>query len=458
MNRIAGRALVLWLLIGILLGGVGFFGYEYSVNAGDWVLHSGSPHVYEGGGQTISLGKVVDREGTFLLNLNDGRVYASDPMLRSATLHWLGDRSGNIRGTAVHTYAQKLAGFSLVNGLYGYGGGGGVAKLTISGKVQVAALAALGNYKGTIGVLNYKTGEIICAVSTPTFDPDAVPDLSQEAYGGVYWNRFTQAAYVPGSIFKLVTTAAALEKMNQAENRIFTCSARLKLNGGSVTCERAHGRQDLKAAIKNSCNCYYADLTTQLGGQVLTKAIAEFGVLDSVRFDGIVTAKGHYDVAQAAQVELAWSGIGQYTDLINPCAFLCFVGAVANGGIRVQPYVVSTVTVGKTVTYGAATVSNGRIMTEATAAMLREYMRNNVLESYGDENFPQGMTVCAKSGTGEVDGEKRSYAMFTGFVMDEKYPLAFIAAVEDAGYGKKVCMPMISQVLAVCKTVMDGKQ
>jgi len=114
--------------------------------------------------------------------------------------------------------------------------------------------------------------------------------------------------------------------------------------------------------------------------------------------------------------------------------------------------------VGKTVTYGAATVSNGRIMTEATAAMLREYMRNNVLESYGDENFPQGMTVCAKSGTGEVDGEKRSYAMFTGFVMDEKYPLAFIAAVEDAGYGKKVCMPMISQVLAVCKTVMDGKQ
>lgn len=456
MNRIAGRALCLWLLIALLLGGVGFFGYEYVTNGGTWVLHSGSPHVYEGGGQTISLGKVVDRSGAFLLDLNHGRVYASDPVVRASTLHWLGDRSGNIRGTAVHTYADKLAGFSLAGGLYGYGGGGGVARLTLSAPVQAAALAALGDYKGTIAVYNYKTGEFLCAVSAPTFDPDAVPDLSDAAYEAVYWNRFTQAAYVPGSIFKIVTTAAALEAMENVQQREFTCTGRLALQGGSVTCERAHGRQDLKAAMKNSCNCYYADLTVALGSDKLTSAVRKFGVLQQVSFDGITTSAGLYDVTDAAQVEFAWSGIGQYTDLINPCAFLCFVGAVANGGTGVRPYVVSAVRTGEKNTYAASTQSTQPIMNAGTAAALQNMMRNNVEKGYGDENFPEGMQVCAKSGTGEVGGMKKPYAMFTGFVMNEEYPLAFIAAVEDAGYGKQVCMPMISRVLAVCKTVLDG--
>lgn len=457
MNRIARRAWALWLLIGLLIGGIGFFGYEYRMHAGTWVLQSGSPHVYEGGGQTISLGKVVDRDGLFLLKLSQGRVYSADAQLRASTLHWLGDRSGNIRGTALHTYAEELTGFSLINGLYGYGGGGGVAELTLSSEVQKAALAAIGDYKGTIAVLNYETGEILCAVSTPTFDPDAVPDLTQDVYEGVYWNRFTQASYVPGSIFKMVTTAAALENTAGVENRLFTCTGKLRLKGGSVTCERAHGKQDLQAAMKNSCNCYYADLTAELGADYLTQAVARYTLLTPVTFDGITTAPGHFDVSGAAQVELAWSGIGQFTDLVNPCAFLCFVAAVANGGIRVQPHVVSTVTVDGKRTYEAQTVTQERILDAHTAATLRKMMRNNVANGYGDENFPTGMTVCAKSGTGEVDGEKKSYAMFTGFVSDAEYPLAFIACVEDAGYGKKVCMPMISRVLAVCKTVIDRK-
>lgn len=457
MNRIARRALALWLLIGILLGGVGFFGYEYVMHSGTWVLQSGSPHVYAGGGQTISLGTVVDRDGRFLLKLRDGRTYASDETLRSSMLHWLGDRSGNIRGTALQTYAEKLAGFSLINGLYGYGGGGGVAELTLSSQVQKAALAALGSYRGTIAVMNYETGEILCAVSAPTFDPDAVPDLTQDAYEGVYWNRFTQASYVPGSIFKVVTTAAALEGMDAVEQRMFTCTGKLRLKGGNVTCERAHGKQDLQAAMKNSCNCYYADLTVELGADYLTQAVSRYALLNPITFDGITTSQGNFDVSGAAQVELAWGGIGQYTDLVNPCAFLCFVAAVANGGVRVQPHVVSSVSVGGKPTYQAQITRQATMLDSKTAAVLRDMLRNNVANGYGDENFPAGMTVCAKSGTGEVDGAKKSYAMFTGFVMEEEYPLAFIACVEDAGYGKKICMPMISQVLAVCKSVLDGK-
>lgn len=93
-------------------------------------------------------------------------------------------------------------------------------------------------------------------------------------------------------------------------------------------------------------------------------------------------------------------------------------------------------------------------MSEDTAAILQEYMRNNVVNNYGADNFP-GLTVCAKSGTGQVSGQ-RPNAMFVGFVSDEQYPLAFIAAVENAGYGKQVCVPILSKVLSACRDVLDG--
>ena len=89
-------------------------------------------------------------------------------------------------------------------------------------------------------------------------------------------------------------------------------------------------------------------------------------------------------------------------------------------------------------------------------SLIQEYMRNNVISVYGSGNFP-GMTVCAKSGTSELGGEEISNAMFSGFVMDEEYPLAFIVVVENGGYGSGTCVPIISKVLSVCREVMDAE-
>ena len=452
MNRIAGRAWVLWLLVSLLLGGVGFFLYEYAVSSHKWVMHSANPHVYQGAAQTVACGKVTDRDGIFLLDLGNGRQYAHDSYLRAATLHWLGDRSGNIAAPSLSHYANELAGFTPVNGIYGYGGTGAHAKLTLSAPVQKTALEALGSYKGTVAVYNYRTGEILCAVSTPAFDPDHVPDFSMDTaglYEGVYLNRFTQSAYIPGSIFKIVTTAAALETLPDVRRQSFTCTGTFTIGGDKVTCERAHGTLTLKNAMARSCNCYYANLALQLGADTLEDRVEAYGVTKPVSFDGIVTARGNFSAAGQQRVELAWSAIGQHKDQINPCAFLTFVGAIANGGQGVKPYVMASV--GE---YQAQSQPMERIMSEDIAAILREYMRNNVVNNYGADNFP-GLTVCAKSGTGQVSG-KRPNAMFVGFVSDEQYPLAFIAAVENAGYGKQVCVPILSKVLSACRDVLDG--
>ena len=150
MNRIASRTAALLLFAAILIGGFGFFLVEYLTNADQWVISPGSPHVYNGG--NIGCGVVVDREGTLLLDMNDGRMYSDSSVLRQATVHWIGDRYGSINAAALPHYAAELAGFDMLNGVYSYGGSDGVAELTLSGSVQAAALEAMGEHKGTVAV------------------------------------------------------------------------------------------------------------------------------------------------------------------------------------------------------------------------------------------------------------------------------------------------------------------
>ena len=165
MNRVANRSSIALLLAVILLGGMCLFLAEYLLNAGDWVVFEGNPHVYNG--VNIGCGVITDRSGEVLLSATDSRSYAEDSALRKATIHWLGDRYGYISAPAVTHYAPDMAGFDLLNGLYGYSGTGGEAEMTISGEVQRAALEAMGKKKGTVAVYNYRTGEILCAVSNP---------------------------------------------------------------------------------------------------------------------------------------------------------------------------------------------------------------------------------------------------------------------------------------------------
>src|SRR5699024_10661410 len=121
-----------------------------------------------------------------------------------------------------------------------------------------------------------------------------------------------------------------------------------------------------------------------------------------------------------------------------------------------MPYLMEQVTNGGQVTYQAKTQCSDRIMSEETAATVRQYMRNNVQAVYGDGNFP-GLSVCAKSGTSQLGGSAVSNAMFAGFVENEEYPLAFIVVVENGGYGSHTCVPILSKVLSACKAVMDGE-
>lgn len=457
MNRIARRARVTLLLALLLIAGFVFFIGEYMANAEKWILFSGSPHVYNG--SNIGCGVITDRNGVLLLDMRQDRTYAQNALLRASTIHWIGDRYGNIYAPAMSRYASELAGYQLMDGVYSYGQNGGRATLTLSAKAQTAALEAMGDYKGTLAIYNYKTGELLCAVTTPTYDPDNIPDIAADttgAYDGVYLNRFTQSVYIPGSIFKIVTLAAALEEIPDIQERIFHCTGSYQMGSDKIVCEKVHREQSLKDAFSNSCNCAFAQISEQLGGYTLARYAEKFQITQPVQFDGITTAAGNFEVSGEVPFHVAWSAIGQYKDEINPCRFMTFVGAVAAGGEGVKPYLVQRITVDGATNYESAKQIPERLLSENTASVLKDYLRNNVEVMYGAENFP-GLTVCAKTGTAQVDGQEKPNAMIAGFVADNAYPFAFVVAVEGGGYGGKTCVPILSKVLTVCKNEIDAQ-
>jgi len=457
VKRISRRMIFLLILMAVLVVGIGFFTIRYFILADDWVVFSGSPHVYTG--NNLSAGQVTDRAGTLLLDSTDGRTYASDPDLRRATMHLLGDRFGYISAPVLEEYADELVGFSAVNGLYSLADGANQAALTISASVQKTALAALSGRKGTIGVYNYKTGEILCAVTAPTYDPDHMPDVAGDqtgAYDGVYLNRFFQTTYVPGSIFKCVTSIAALETMPDAMTRTFYCEGSCQIGGDIINCNGVHGTIGLERALATSCNVAFAQLAVALGPEVLTAYAEKLGITDKLTFDGLTTAAGSFDLTGAVDSQIAWSGIGQHTNLVNPCQFLTVMGAIANGGQAARPCLMKSVDGVPGGGYEAEPVLLDRVLEQSACDRLAELMRGNVVNMYGQWQFPD-LYVCAKSGTAELGPLETPHATFSGFIRDDNYPLAFIVVVENGGSGSATCAPIAGQVLKACVAALSGE-
>ena len=454
MKKVSGRAIFPLILAIVLLAGTVLLCVRYFAKADEWVTFSGSPHVYTG--VNLDGGVVTDRDGTLLLDSTDGRTYSADAVTRTATMHLLGDRYGYIQAPLLGSFADDMIGFDKINGLYGAEGTEANAALTLSAAAQTAAYQALGNYHGTVGVYNYKTGEILCAVTSPSYDPDNMPDVDADtsgAYDGVYVNRFFQAAYTPGSIFKIVTLAAAIETVPDWENLTFTCEGKTIIGGQEIICEGVHGTITLKQALAHSCNVAFGELAGKVGTKALMEYAEKLGLSESFECDGIPVKAGTVDLKDADAGDLAWAGIGQYTDQVNALTFMRAMGRIAGGGTGAEPYLMAKITRGEKTAYEAKTETSSRALKAETAAKLTEYLRNNVATMYGDGQFG-GLNVCAKSGTAEHEG-KTADAMFAGFCVDENCPLAFVVFVENGGSGSAVAAPVAAKVLQVCAAAIN---
>lgn len=452
MKKIEKRAQVCLLLALALLLGLVLFCFRFVVSGGRWAGFAANRHLYNNKGQ-LSVGRVLDRDGDVLSwpDENGARRYYDGESVRKATLHAVGDPMGSIGTGALVAFADKLSGYNLLTGAYSPMGEGNDLYLTLDARYNYTAYEALGGKKGAVGVYNYKTGEIMCMVSSPTFDPVNPPQIEDgdERYEGVYLNRFLSGSFVPGSIFKTVTLTAAMENLPDLFERHFTCTGSTQVGDGTVTCPMVHGEMDIYGALANSCNGVFASLASELGTSTMARYVDQAGLTGSYQVNGIPTAKGRFDVAKATANELGWAGVGQYSDAVNPCSMMVWMGAVANGGKAAVPQLVlKTVTPLKIPGSLYLKHQTEQLIGAQTAETLADMMARNVTETYGANRFPN-MDICAKSGTGEVGGGKAPNAWFTGFLRNEDAPYAFIVLVEEGGSGADVAGTVAAKVLDV---------
>lgn len=447
MKKIEKRAIICLLLAFVLLTGVGIFSYKYVKNGNDWASYEGNRDVYARG--DLAKGALYDINGQLLMkNTSEGMVFNENADVRKSLMHITGDKDNNISTGANRAFTDELVGYDLINGIYSLNNAGRDITLTLDSDICAAAYRALNGRKGAVGVYNYKTGEIICMVSSPTYDPNNPPSLSANDKSGVYINRFTSSTFPPGSIFKLVTAAAAIETQDDAYSYSIRCTGHKNYgHGDKVTDLAAHGNVDLKKALEVSCNIYFGQLAEKLGAGTMEEYVEKAGLTKSLDINGIHTAKGSFEYPSRG-VSLAWTGIGQHKDMVNPCSMMVYMGAIANNGKAVMPSIVKPTSfidrqLKKIPKFGTKTES---MIEASTASSLKEMMANNVNSHYGKGMFP-GLNVCAKSGTAEVGGNKKPNAWFSGFLDDEAHPYAFIVLVENGGYGTSVAGSVANKVL-----------
>ena len=449
MRKIEKRAVLCLIIALALIAGLGLFCFRFVTNASDWAAYPYNRHMYSNSGQLLS-GTILDRDGDVLTEVKDGeRVYYPDATVRRATVHAVGDGSGYIGTGALTAFADRLSGYNLITGGYSPLGSGRNLTLTLDAYLNVTAYNAMDGRQGTVGVYNYKTGDILCMVSTPSFDPENPPDASS-AEDGVYLNRFLSSAQVPGSIFKTVTLTAALENLPDLKDRTFTCTGETTVGGTVITCPKPHGKMDIASAFANSCNGVFGALAAELGGDTMTKYVEQAGLTRRMSVDGIMTAAGHYDVSEADKGQIGWSGVGQYTDTVNPCNMMTYMGAIANGGTAAVPRLILDITTPSGIpTSWQRTEETDTLVQASTASQVKEMIKNNVVQTYGTDRF-RGLDIGAKSGTAEVGGDKRPNAWFAGFLDDPEHPYAFIVLVENGGGGASVAGEIAATVLQAC--------
>ena len=456
MKRILKRSTLILVFTLLFIGGASFFCVELVFNADDWANQPYNAHI-SGNGGLEQAGAVYDRNGTVLAKTQGtDRVYNENYSVRVGLLHTVGDNSLNISTAVQSKYRSQLTGYSLIWGLnmpQSLRTSHDIT-LTVDANASAAAYDALSAYgkQGACVVYDYKTGEVISSVSTYSYDPEAPPEINEDnehEYEGVYLDHVLSSSYTPGSIFKLVTAAAAIENIPDLFERTWYCEGHEDIGGAEVRCVdgEAHGTLDFYGALEHSCNIVFAELAVELGPEKMTAAAEKMGIKLSYEIDDVSTAKGHYDVSKATTNELAWSGVGQYNDEVNPMQMAILCGAIANGGNSVNPTYIKSGTGDLLKMIGLNDTKSRELLKSSTASTLSRSMPSYTFGS---------LSVRAKTGTAEVGDEKSPNAWMVGFSTDEDCPLAFACVVEDAGFGSQYARPVAETAMQSAAQALRG--
>ncbi len=316
---------------------------------------------------------------------------------------------------------------------------GNSVQLTIDSRVQTAAEQALSGIKGAIVVLDPRTGAVLAKASSPSYDNTDIAATMQNGTGDQF-DRTTDALYTPGSTFKVVTLAAALESGTATLDSTYDSPATMEIGNAEITNygKASHGTISLKKAFAYSSNVVFAQVADQVGADRLTQFAKAFGYGQSLGQDFSTAASIIPEASSMTEWELAWAGAGQpvgqghtpgpQTTCMQNAVM---AAAIANDGIANDPYVVAqTLAPDGTVVKTTKTRSLGQVVSTDTAAKVREAMLEVVEGGTGAEAAVAGVKVAGKTGTAETGGSNVN-SCFVGFAPYDTPTVAVSVIVEN---------------------------
>ncbi|WP_194913310.1 peptidoglycan D,D-transpeptidase FtsI family protein [Catenulispora rubra] len=300
---------------------------------------------------------------------------------------------------------------------------GGDVQLTLQNPVQQAAIAGLKGKQGSVVALDPTTGAILAMYSSPSFDPNGIASNDSDTSGAAgkalendkskpNLNHAIQENYPPGSIFKVVTAAAALDSGKYQESNPTGADANgYSVPGSGYTLTNENGAQcpgtDLKTALAQSCNSVYGYVGAQLGPQIMSTYASKFGFNDPSLKIPLSVAQSSFPSPTAVgsnQLALAQDSIGQGDTQVTPLQAAMIAASVANGGAIMQPYLVDKETAPNGhVTYKGSDHQHvlSQAMSPATAGTLDDMMQNVVANGTAQNAAVSGVHMGAKTGTAQ---------------------------------------------------------
>lgn len=348
-----------------------------------------------------------------------------------------------------------------LNSLAGISEPGNSVQLTIDSRIQRAAEQALAGRVGAIVALDPRSGAVLAWASAPTFDNTNIQAAIEaaNASGGAdtsMYDRATLALYTPGSTFKVLTLASALENGLATLDTTYDSPGRMEIGGADVVSigERGHGTISLAKAFALSSNTVFGQVADGLGAEKLVATARAFGYGQQLGLDFTTAASVMPNPEEMTEWELAWAGAGQPVGqghTPGPQATVMqnalMAATIANNGIAMNPYVVSQIlapdgTVLKT-TRGR---SLGQAVSSGTAAQVKQAMLDVVQNGTGSAAAIAGVKVAGKTGTAETNNANAN-STFVGFAPYDTPTVAIAVVIEQNAKGEESAAAVGGQVL-----------
>ncbi len=452
------------IMLVLFFGMIAYFIYFDAVESKNVIYDSHNSRLATMAEQTVR-GDIVSADGEILaqtLTDSDGQYYRYYPY-GNVFAHVVG--TSDVNKSGIESYADYSLISSdipqlerIINEITGQKSPGNTVVTTLNAGLQKAAYDALGDNQGAVVVLEPSTGKILAMVSKPDYDPNTLADsydrILNDSGSKVLLNQATQGLFVPGSIFKIVTTLAYLRSGADPYSYVYSCSGSISLDDGNSLTKLAcysgtvHGSLNLTQSFAKSCNSSFANIGLSVSTDVMNKTANDL-LFNQTLPSSVGSAVSRFDLSSS---DSDWvkgaTAIGQGSTVMTPLHAAMIVSAIANGGTLMEPYLIDEVVSAEGSQVDKySPESYGSLMSASEAAILTDMMKAVTEYGTGSSLSSKSYNVAGKTGTAEVTGSGNN-AWYVGFAPYDNPEIAVCVVIEDtAGTGSSAALPAASKIL-----------